>query len=986
VLITLTPADPTCVNIPATVLIPGGLTSADVFVEAGSAATLPCSTVINATGPEGFTPDAITANVAAVPGIATTAAVNLGAGLQRQASFTLGSPRHGGTTVTVTSPDPQRVLIAPNLTTPGTASVEVNVNIGATGGTFVVQTLEGTFNDTLAVTVSAPAFNDGTMQVRIWQPVFDLGNVANGTTILADRNIYVTFGTPSTPTGTFINTNDQIRAGGVPQVFSIINDSLPVVDLVTQQIVADSVTVTAQPGTSNTPTTLANNGAAIRYVAEGTATLRATHPTYRPLAGAVRNLTVTQPSISALSAFTMLGYGLQRTGQLNLSSAAPEGGVQVTLTVDRADRVLLAPSASVVGVSDTLVVTINEGGSFANFVVQALEGSGGDTLTLRATAPGFTERTSTISLTVPVYDITGWLTSATTALADRPLRVTIGSPNSPTGTFININDNLRAGAEPRPVTVVTDSTAYGTLVTLAGTADSIELSINALQGITPSGVAGGGMAYRYLAEGTGQVRASVPGMRALAGAERFVTITQPSISALSTLNVGSGLQRAASVSLSSAVADEPVVITITSETPNRLLFAPSAGVVGTDTIQLTINPGSASIGFVVQALEDIEADTVTIRATAPGYTERTSTVRIWQPVIDITSLANTTTTLTADDPFVARIGTPSSPNGNISTLDVLRAGAPARTVTFEVSPTTNAQLVTTATTASVVTAVIPASGSSTPGTVATGGVAFRPLAVGTAVVTAASPGFHQTPTAAGFTVTINPPTITLNAIANVGAGLQRNVSGSLSASQHGGVAVTIRSSNPAVARVAPNASTVGAEEIVLNLANGVSSFSYTVSGVEGTTGTVTISASAQGFVDGSNTATIVEPALSISGLAASGTAGVTADDPFNITVGIPNTTLTGLTTSLQVRAGSSLTVTLTSSNPTAAPLVTLATPDGAGSVTVTIAGGSASAPTTVATGGVALRFAAPGSTAVNASAAGAVQITPSTVNVTVNAP
>jgi hypothetical protein len=152
---------------------------------------------------------------------------------------------------------------------------------------------------------------------------------------------------------------------------------------------------------------------------------------------------------------------------------------------------------------------------------------------------------------------------------------------------------------------------------------------------------------------------------------------------------------------------------------------------------------------------------------------------------------------------------------------------------------------------------------------------------------------------------------------------------------------------------------------------GFASASFTSAGVEGASGTVNLTASAPGFLDGVASRTIAAPAVRVNTtLAATGTAGVTADDPFTLTVGLPNGTLTDLLTSQAVRAGGSLTVSLASSDSTVGTLVSGEPAVAAGTATVTIDAGQSSSPTTVATGGVAFRFLAPGTTSVIATPIG----------------
>jgi hypothetical protein len=321
-----------------------------------------------------------------------------------------------------------------------------------------------------------------------------------------------------------------------------------------------------------------------------------------------------------------------------------------------------------------------------------------------------------------------------------------------------------------------------------------------------------------------------------------------------------------------------------------------------------------------------------------------------------------------------RLATPSSPTGGVSVEDELRFGHPALTATLTSVQPTVAQLVTQTQTGSPVTVQVGPRQSRSPSTVATGGVELDYLTTGSTVVIADIPQFRALPTDTQ-TVTVTAPFVTLSQL-TVGGGLQHPTSGSLSSPNHGGISVVVKSSNPAVALVSPNATTPGTDSIVLAVAAGASSFSYYVQGLEGATGSVTIRATAPGFTDGTATATVVQPAVDIIFLASTGSAASTADDPFQARVGYSNLpTNSAMTVEQEVRAGGpgALTVTVTSSNP-AAGLLNTSVQTGQSQVTLTIPVGQARSPSTLATGGVTFDFVAPGTTFVVPTITGFVTV------------
>jgi hypothetical protein len=284
-------------------------------------------------------------------------------------------------------------------------------------------------------------------------------------------------------------------------------------------------------------------------------------------------------------------------------------------------------------------------------------------------------------------------------------------------------------------------------------------------------------------------------------------------------------------------------------------------------------------------------------------------------------------------------------------------------VTFAVDSISVGQLTNGQITGDTVTAVIAPGLYYTPTSIAAGGAGFDPVGVGTATVTARAPGFIAQPLATQQ-VTVTAPTITMSA-ATVGAGLQTSTSVNLGASNHGGVTLTLTSSDSTTLLVSPNATTPGSRSISVNIPNGTQFFTLYVQGVEGTTGAPTVTATAAGFLNGTAQMTVEQPGIIIAGLVSSLAAGA-ANDHFNAYVGIRS----GNSVSVQnVRAGSpGVTVTATTSNVSVAQLVTQSL-TGA-SVTAVIVPGLYYTPTSLATGGFELDPLAAGQTTVSVSAPG----------------
>ena len=282
-----------------------------------------------------------------------------------------------------------------------------------------------------------------------------------------------------------------------------------------------------------------------------------------------------------------------------------------------------------------------------------------------------------------------------------------------------------------------------------------------------------------------------------------------------------------------------------------------------------------------------------------------------------------------------------------------------------------------------VTVNIAENTSASRSTVASGGVDFDGLTVGTTSVSATIPGLIATD-AASQDVTVTVPGITLSSLpTTVGSGLQRGfLRARLGASQHGGVTMRIESSDPLVALVSPDATTPGTAFIELDLPNGGLNFDYYIQGLEGVTGSIIVTASADGFNDGTGTVNVVPSGIRINSLASSIGSGA-IDDPFIIQTGIPNTGGTNLSIIQPVRAGNGgLIVAIGNGVSTVGQLVT--TTATGQNVTVTIAENSNRSPTTVAAGGVAFDPLTPGTTSVLATAPQTISTDAADQSVTVN--
>ncbi len=999
--VTLTAADPACAVLTSPVTILTGQVNTITTISGGTASR-PCSTTVTASAPN-IVADTVPVTVNPTPALTLSPTVaTVGAGLQEFCcQVFLGAPAPaGGVQVQVQSSNAGTVLLAPDVATVGTSTLTLSLAAGSTvSNLFVVQGLETapSLPATVTLTATAPGFTAATSAITVVQPGLRLsGGPTSTTTLSADTPFAVEVGVPNAPANTGLNSLQAVRVGGPTLTVTVTNAMAGVAQLTTSAGVGQSRTVQIVPEKFSTPLTVATGGVAFDPLTAGATTVQATIPGFIATTAATVVVTVTAPALTLFPTVATVGAGLQELCcQVFLGAPAPAGGVQVQVQSSDVGTVLLAPDGATVG-TPTLTLSIAAGGMVSNlFVMQGLETAPSlpATVTLTATAPGFTAATSAITVVQPGLRLSGVPTSTTTLAADTPFRVHVGVPNAPANTGLNLVQAVRVGGPTLTATVTNATAGVAQLTTGAGSAQSRTVQLGPGQFSSPATVATGGVAFDPLTAGSTTVEATIPGFIATTAATAAVTVTASALTlAPTTVTVGAGLQElCCRVFLDTPAPAGGVQVQVQSGDAGTLLLAPDVGTVGTPTMTLTIAAGnSASNFFFVHGLETAPSlpATVTLTATAPGFTSATGAITVVSPGLRLLSVPISTTTLSADTPFRVQVGVPNAPTNTTVGVQAVRVGGPTLTATVTNAMAGVAQLTTSVGSAQSRTVQIGPGQSSTPLTVATGGVAFDPLTAGTTAVRATIPGFIAT-TAATVAVTVTAPALTLSpTVATVGAGLQELCCRVLlgAPAPAGGVQVQVLSSDAGTVLLAPDGATVGTSTLTLTIAAGNSASSFfVVQGLEtapSLPATVTLTATAPGFIDTTNAITVVQPGLRLSGVPPSTTMG-SADTPFLVHVGVPNAPAnTGLNSLQAVRVGGpTLTATVTNAVAGVAQLTTSA--GSAQSRTVQIGPGQFSSPATVATGGVAFDPLTAGSTTVQATLPGFIATTAATVGVTV---
>lgn len=967
IVVALEATDPACVAVAAEATIATGLTEVVVPVSWAGEAETSCSSVVTATSPD-IDPADVPVTVNPVPPINLSTTVT-GAGLQRAVSGSLGASNHGGTTLTLTSDDPEQLLLAPNASTAGQASIQIQMAAGSTGFSYVVQGLEGQ-SGTVAVTATATGFATGQAEHTVVVPSMDIIFLsANSTTLSADDPFQARLGLPNGQL-TALAAELATRAGGPGIAVTVTTSDPEIALLTTTDLASDEVVVPVTAGQARTPGSVGAGGVAFNPQGAGVVTVTASAPGFVSVTTGSQQVTVTPPQISLFESTT--GGGLQRAVSGSLGATA-HGGVTLTLTSENPEVLLLAPDASTPGAA-SIEIPMADGTSGFSYWIQGVEGADGEAQ-VTGTASGFDPGQAVHLVMPPSMDIIFLSATSTTLSAPDPFQARTGLANqSATGLAVELA--VRAGSPGLEVSVLSSDGAVGLLETLEDTADSVAITVAPGQSRSPSTVASGGVAFVPAGAGVTTVRLEAPGFAPMTTSSRDITVTASQIT-LSATTTGSGLHRGTSGSLG-ATGHDGVTVTLTSADPEVLLLSPNASTAGSASIEISVSAGTAGFSYWVQGVEAATGQ-VPVTASATGFLDGGTTHVVDESGLDIIFLSTSTTTLSADDPFQIRTGLPNAGRTALSIELALRAGGPGGAVTVTSSNPSVGRLVTLEEAGTPVAIGIPAGQSRSPATVAGGGVAFDPLTAGTTVVEASIPGVVTMTDTGSREVTVSAPAINLNST-SVGGGLQRAWSGSLGGSAHGGVTVTLTSSNPDVLVLSASGTVAGQGTLEIFVPDGNSAFSFWLQGMEEATGTPTVTASAPGFTDNQVAFPVVEGAFDLIFLSTSQTAGG-ADNSFQVRLGLPNSNNTGLSFELQARGGGpGFQAQLDNSN---AEVATLVTQEGTGQVaTVQIGGGQSRSPSTLATGGVSFRPIAPGTTTVTGTVPGLLR--PNTGSVTVN--
>lgn len=415
---------------PASVTVAAGTTTANFTVT-----TTPVSsaTAVTITGTYNGTQNAtLTVNPPAISSVSLNPASLIG-GNSSAGTVTLnGAAATGGVTVLLSSDNSAATVPASVVVAAGTTSATFTATTAAVG-TLTVATITGNYNgsQTATLTINPPVISNLTVNPTSVAG----GNSATGT---------VTLSSAAPAGGAVVGLSSNNSAASVP----------------------NSVTVSAGATAATFPITTSGVSSSV------TATITGTFNGTR-----TANLTITP---AALSSVTMnpaaVPGGNSSTGTVNLTGAAPAGGISVSLSDNSANAVTPAS------------VTVPAGASSATFTVTTNQVSSTNTVTITAIYNGVT-KTATLTINPPAVasvslnpaEITGSQTTTGTVTLDSPALaggsvVALSSSNNSNAT-VPASVTVAAGATTANFTVNSSSVASTTNVTITATLNGSKTAI-----------------------------------------------------------------------------------------------------------------------------------------------------------------------------------------------------------------------------------------------------------------------------------------------------------------------------------------------------------------------------------------------------------------------------------------------------------------------------------------------------------------------------
>ena len=744
------------------------------------------------------------------------------------------------TSVTVTSSEislATGLVLAPAQT----SSLAFSLSTAAPAGGVTVNFVS---NNTGVATVTASVFVPAGAKVASTNPqvtgvtIGSANITASATGFAPDtQSVQVTVTASVTPTSLGITAT---RTGTVQLNISA---AAPPPSGITFSLSIDNTAAATVPASVTIPAGNLSAQITVTGVAAGSANLTISSPGINTIVVPVS--VVAAPAISLNTA--LVGNNTIVQGSVSIP-VPPTSNESMTLTVtgaNAADFLLTSDSTKVGTSSITLPLTTASSSVPAFFIEgQNYSGTTAITATLTASAPGYANGTTTLTLYPSgLLFFSGALsTTSFSTPSSLPVYLAVLSPG--TLSYYTYGYALGPQASPIPVTITSSNTSVGTIT---GSPSSIPVGSYSTSAINFQPV-GAGSTNLNLATPTGYSTPTTEFVQIAA------TVTAPAITVNPQI-VGNNLIFQGSVSLAAAPpTSNTMTLTVTGPNAGDFLLTADPTKVGTSSISLPLTAGSANVpAFYIEGrnYSGTSAITATLAASVPGFTSGTATLTLYPSGLLFFNGTLSTTSF-------------STPSSLPVYLAVLSPGTLSYyTYGYALGPQASAIPVTiTSTNTSVGT--ITGSPSSIPvGSYTTSAINFQPVGAGSTNLNLATPTGYSTPTTefVQIAATVTAPAITVNPQI-VGNNLIVQGSVSLAAAPPSSRTMTLAVTGPNAGDflLTADPTKVGTSSLSLPLTAGSASVpgfyieGQNYSGTAAITATLTVSAT--GFTTGTTTLTL----------------------------------------------------------------------------------------------------------------------------------
>jgi uncharacterized protein YjdB len=768
------------------------------------------------------------ASVTVAPGGEVTIPVALGS----------GAPS-GGVFITLASSNPSAATVYP---------ASIFVPQGSTTAVRGVTSVTGVGAGSTTITASAPGYGTASVQVQ------------------------VTSGSPAT-TMSFWPGSLTVSQGTTQNL--TLNLSAPAPAGLAVSLSSSDMTVLTVPPTVSFATGATSVSVPVTGVAAGSVTITASAPS---LASTTASVTVTPTATAAASILLPASVTVTSGNSVNLAltlgTAAPAGGVTVTLTSNNPSTATVWPAS----------VFIPEGAATPR-AQAAVTGYSNGTATITASAPGYT--TASVQA-----QVTGGGASTSTTMSFSPASVTINgiltqnltlNLSAPAASALTVNlgtSDPTVATTPATVIFATGATSVSVPVTSVAAGSVIVTASasglgSATASVTVTQAAAGGIVAPVsvtvpvgnsvsfpvtlgAAAPTGGVSITLASSNSSIATVFPNTISIPegatsTRAAITVTGVGAGSASITASAFGFPTASGQVQVTSAASVPTATIsFSPASLTInGTGTQNLQLNLSLPAPAVLAVTISSSNASVATVPATVSFATGATSvTVPVTAVAAgsatitaSLTNLANATASVTVATvaPAAGAITFPFSPTVGVNQSAEIAVSLPAAAPSGGVTVTLASSSTSIAT---VTSSVYIGAGSTFPATQPQ----VSGVTAGSATITASAPGFTsgsiqvQVTSGGGSSYFVPVGGLTIN------TGLPQNLTLDLSSAPASAIVVNLTSSDPTVATVP--ATVTGTP--------GSAAVNVPVTGVAA--GTVTITASSPSY--GTATASVTVNSLS----------------------------------------------------------------------------------------------------------------------------